>query len=102
MVDPGETPDAAALRELEEEVLHTTNKLSSLGTIIIDPGINNQEAFIFVAESITPASSQQADPNEIIEPHRVTPEKVEEMIQSGEMNSGWPLAMWMKYTLKKQ
>jgi GDP-mannose pyrophosphatase NudK len=51
IVDPGETPEAAARREAEEEIGLTIEKLRPLGTIVPSAGTLTERMHLFVAET---------------------------------------------------
>jgi nudix-type nucleoside diphosphatase (YffH/AdpP family) len=50
MLDPGETPEAAARREAEEEIGHEVGALRSLGVIYPSIGTLTERMFLFVGE----------------------------------------------------
>ena len=56
-VDPGETPEAAALRELEEETGYTANRLLLAGVLAPDTGrlCNRMWCYYAKAHKMTPA-----------------------------------------------
>jgi ADP-ribose pyrophosphatase len=55
-VDPGETPEAAALRELEEETGYTADRLLLAGVLAPDPGrlCNRMWCYYAKAHKMTP------------------------------------------------
>lgn len=50
IIDPGETPEAAARREAEEEIGITIGELRSLGSIVPSAGTLTERMHLFVAE----------------------------------------------------
>ncbi|MGV3618820.1 MAG: NUDIX domain-containing protein [Fimbriimonas sp.] len=50
MVDPGESPEEAAIREMEEEVGFRPRELRPLGSIYGSPGGTSERIWIFYAE----------------------------------------------------
>ena len=49
-VDPGETPEEAAARELKEETGYTVKALHSLGAFYPSFGSTNEKIWLFAAE----------------------------------------------------
>jgi ADP-ribose pyrophosphatase len=65
-LEPGEAPDACALRELEEETGHRAQRLEPLGAIWTTPGFTDERIHLYAAFDLEAATAQrQAD--EIIE-----------------------------------
>ncbi len=54
MIDPGETPEQAAVRELKEEVGMGAAKLSVLGKVTMAPSYFSSRMHILVAENLYP------------------------------------------------
>jgi ADP-ribose pyrophosphatase len=59
---PGESPDACALREVEEETGYRAGRLEPLGWIWTTPGFTNEKIWLFLASDLTPSRPNlQAD-----------------------------------------
>lgn len=59
---PGESPEACALREVEEETGYRANRLVSLGWIWTTPGFTDEKIWLYLARELTPTrASLQAD-----------------------------------------
>jgi 8-oxo-dGTP pyrophosphatase MutT (NUDIX family) len=67
MIEPGEDPQHAALRELSEETGYTTEKIKPLGFLYPNPAIQDNKCFSFLAENVQPTGIQQPDQFERIE-----------------------------------
>lgn len=67
VVDDGEDPKLAALRELEEETGYTATDALFLGAVNPNPAFMNNEALTFLAQDVKPRSSQSLDQNEIVD-----------------------------------
>ena len=67
IVDPGETPQAAALRELHEETGFTAPDAVELGWVHPNPAIQANRCYTFLAENVEWTGGQRQDGSEAIE-----------------------------------
>ncbi len=81
-MEPGEIPEAAALRELQEEVGHTAGRLDPLAAFYTEPALCTQRMHIFLARDLTPAFLT-ADDDEFIDVRRVPMDQAAGMIADG-------------------
>ena len=65
-LDPGESPETCAARELEEETGYRTGRLERLGSIWTTPGFSDEVIHLFAAYDLEP-TQQRLEPDEIIE-----------------------------------
>ena len=65
-LDPGEAPEACALRELEEETGYRAERLEALADIFTTPGFSDERIYLFAAHGLTPGI-QRLDDDERIE-----------------------------------
>ena len=65
-LDPGETPEACALREVIEEAGVSAGKLHPLGWIFTTPGFTDEKIHLFAATDLA-AAAQSLDEDEVIE-----------------------------------
>ena len=65
-LDPGEAPEACALRELEEETGYRAERLDALADIFTTPGFSDERIYLFAAHGLTPGI-QRLDDDERIE-----------------------------------
>jgi ADP-ribose pyrophosphatase len=85
--DPGETPEAGARRELEEEVGLQAGALEPILTFWTTPGFCDEVMHLFRAtslESIPP----RPEADERIEPRTFTLDEAMEMVKRGEIREG--------------
>jgi len=54
-LEPGETPEACARRELREEAGYEAGQLEPLGQALADPGLTDERIFLFLARDLVPA-----------------------------------------------
>ncbi len=83
-LDPGESAESCALRELAEETGFTANKLHKLTSMYTTPGFSNEVIHIYLAEDLV-ESDKQPDEDEFIHTEIHTPEQIKQMINSGEL-----------------
>jgi ADP-ribose pyrophosphatase len=66
-VDPGETPLAAARRELAEETGYRSDRWSLIGRVDPNPAFQTNATYTFLAEDARPTTAQHFDDSEAIE-----------------------------------
>ena len=69
LIDPGETPEQAANRELQEEVGYIASTLHPLYTVYMAPTFFDAKMHILIAEDLSPQSLEgdEPEPLEVIE-----------------------------------
>jgi ADP-ribose pyrophosphatase len=84
-LDPGESPEVCARRELEEETGIAAGKLTSLGWIWTTPGFTDERIWLFLATELTSArQALQAD--EVLSVHRLPFAEAVSLAQRGEIH----------------
>ncbi len=67
IIDPDESPQAAAVRELEEETGYVAERVRMLGRVRPNPAVQNNYQYMFLAEGCRRQSEPHLDPFERIE-----------------------------------
>jgi len=67
LVEPGDTPEAAAWRELREETGYGSDTITSLGWVHPNPAIQNNNCYTFLARDARQEGCQMQDDKEDIE-----------------------------------
>lgn len=65
--DPGESPFAAARRELAEETGYARGRWYSMGAVHPNPAIQDNSTWLYVASGVEPVGERHLDPGEEIE-----------------------------------
>ena len=81
-IEPGETFEQAAARELEEEIGYRAGKIEKLTEFFVSPGFLTEKMHVFLATELT-ASVQSLDEDEIVEIVRLPLAKALEMTRDG-------------------
>lgn len=80
IIDPHESPEAAAERELHEETGYAARKIRKLGRVSPNPAIEGNHQHMFLAEGCRPAGPPRPDPFEqfevLLRPREAIPELV--------------------------
>jgi ADP-ribose pyrophosphatase len=93
-LDPGESPETCARRELEEETGMRARSLERLTTIYTTPGFTDERIHLFLAHGLDEgAHAREAD--EFMELHTLRWSRVGELIRGGEIQDGKTLAALM-------
>ena len=90
-IEEGEAPEAAALRELREEIGHTAGRLRPLAGYYLAPGWCNEYMYAYLATQLSPDPMSQ-DYDEIVETRRVPLADTLELIAKGEIRDAKSIA----------
>jgi 8-oxo-dGTP pyrophosphatase MutT (NUDIX family) len=65
--EPGESPETAAARELQEETGYKPQKIRKIGEFSPNPAIMSNKVHFFLAEDLVDTGRQELDPDEFVE-----------------------------------
>jgi len=91
-LDPGETPDVCAVRELAEETGYAGDPPRLLRSLYADPTSSDGSFHIFLIENATPQFEQSLDPTESIVIETATIPEFAAMVRAGDIASGSQVA----------
>jgi ADP-ribose pyrophosphatase len=85
-LEPGEEPEAAAVRECHEEIGKLAGRAELIGSFFPTPGFCDEEMLFYRLENLTePTAAAALDEDELLEPHAFTVDALREMIARGEI-----------------
>jgi ADP-ribose pyrophosphatase len=86
-LDAGETPEACAHRELEEETGMRAGSLEALTTIYTTPGFTDERIHLFLAHGLQ-AGAQHREADEFMELRELAWSAVLELVRTGQVQDG--------------
>lgn len=90
-LDPGESPEACAHRELREETGMTARHLAHLTTIFTTPGFTDERIHLYLAQGLDEGSHER-EADEFMELHRLRWSEALQRARRGEINDGKTVA----------
>ncbi len=102
LVDPGETPEKAAARELLEETGYQAEEMVKIGGVNPNPAIFSNRCYTFIARSVKKVRNPMPDQTEDIEVVLIPLSKIPELIRKGEIDHAIIIAAFHLYFLHFQ
>ena len=91
IIEKGESPEQAAIRELKEETGYTTNHWQYLGWFEANPAFLNNVCHVWLALDVVKTQSTQLDDGEEISISELSMEEVRREIEQGRMRNSLTL-----------
>jgi len=99
-MDPAESPEECAERELEEETGYRAKTLSYLGKIFTTPGFTTEVIHIFAAEDLE-KTAQNTDPDEFIDVKEVSIEEALSLLKNAEIEDSKTICALTRFFFAK-
>lgn len=101
-MEPGETPEECARREVGEETGYAVSSIVPLGPIVCSPGYCTEVIHAFFATLEPHPGRQRLDTDENIDAVLLTRGEVEDAIANGTLWDGKTLAAWAKMAVREE
>jgi ADP-ribose pyrophosphatase len=102
LVDPEDTPEKAAARELLEETGYQAEELMKIGSVNPNPAIFNNRCYTFVARNVTKLRDPVPDQTEDIEVVLIPLVDIPELIRKGKIDHSIVISAFYWYFLQLQ
>jgi ADP-ribose pyrophosphatase len=100
IIEPDQTPIAAAEAELSQETGLIAGCIEYIGEVVSSPTKNSTRVFGFVAAECTFSVDQDFDDTEEIEIIHSNPSEIDQWIHEGKISGSDCIAIWTKYKMK--
>ena len=88
IVEFGESPKDASIRELKEETGYIIKNIKRIGFVDANPAIMNNKCYTFLAE-LSDKGEVNFDPDEIIEMEFASPKQVKKLLKEGKITNAY-------------
>jgi ADP-ribose pyrophosphatase len=100
IIEPGDSPEGAASRELFEETGYREREMIFLGSVHANPAILNNTCYTYLAKGVYPAGKQELDDKEDIEVVIKPLKDIPRLIKEGEITHSLILAAFYRFFME--
>ena len=100
LIETGEDPTAAAVRELQEEIGYRPGEIKKVFEFYTSPGYSTERIIFYYATGLEPSKLAEDD-DEYIKVHDFTLDEIKGMIESGEIKDGKTIMAYCWLTAQK-
>jgi len=95
VVESGEPPLSAVVRELEEESGFKPGEVMKVATLRPNPALIGNAMHVFLAKGCSPEGTRNFDDSEDLDTWAATPAEVDRMVDEGTMDHALMVAAWL-------
>lgn len=99
-IEEGESPEAGARREMEEESGYRVESLEKVGVIVPCPGYSEEWMHLYYARISQQPLAQRPDFDENVEAVVMTAAEIDAALDDGELVDGKSIALWLMWRRK--
>jgi 8-oxo-dGTP pyrophosphatase MutT (NUDIX family) len=99
LIDPGETPEEAAARELLEETGYRAAELTEIGKVSPNPAFMTNTTHTFLAKGLKKISKQDLDEHEMVDVYTISHKELSRQIGSDDYASAITVQAWYFYMI---
>jgi ADP-ribose pyrophosphatase len=100
IVEPKDTPEEAASRELREETGYQEAEMLPLGVVHPNPAFLNNRCYTYLARNVIPAGAQEQDDKEDIRVILKPLDQIPRLIQDGSITHSLVLAAFYRFFME--
>jgi 8-oxo-dGTP pyrophosphatase MutT (NUDIX family) len=100
LIDPGDTPERAASRELLEETGYQSKEWLKMGEFNPNPALFNNRCYTYLAQNVKKTRNLSLDQTEDIEVVLISLSDIPEMIRKGEIDHAIVISAFSFYFLR--
>ncbi len=102
IIERGEAPRSAALRELKEETGYIATSIEQIGVVSANPAIMNNRCYSFFARFEDREKGEvQFDPDEMIETEFASIDQIRKYLKEGKISNAYVIAAFLWLLLRK-
>lgn len=102
LIDRGEDPVAAAVRELAEEAGYRGGEAAVIGELSPNPALQNNRLYVVLIDGCQPEGERDPDPAEVIDVREATEEEVLDLIEAERFDTAYGIIAWQYYRRQRK
>jgi ADP-ribose pyrophosphatase len=100
-LNPGETPEDCALREITEESGLVAGRLEHVGFVFTAPGFTDEKIHLWLAHDCRPAAAHHDEDEVISEVRRFSSDEVDTLLRNGSLCDAKTMAVLLQWRVRQ-
>lgn len=97
LVEPGEEPAAAAVRELAEETGYRGGEAVVIGELAPNPALQDNRLFVVLVDGCRATGERDEDPGEVIRVREASEDEMASLITAERFDTAYGIVAWAHY-----